>query len=515
MPNKVVVKEKQASTKKTGLTHRTLVGFFWSFSGTGVQAVLQFLVLAILSRLITPAEFGLVNIANIITIFAGIFSSIGIGPSLIQRSTLTEDHIRSSFTLTMILGVLLTVVAWLLAPFFSSFFPIAGLTEVTRGLAFLFLINGVGVVARSLNHRNLNFRLKARFGVTSYIVGYGGVGVTLAFLGFGVWALVWASLVQSAVASALYLNASPHAKRPQLNWPALSGLLRFGTGITLGQIFNRVASTADNLVVGATLGATAVGLYGRAYQLMILPSTYFGQVLNDVLFTSMSKVQDKPKTLGIVYRRGVVAIALFVLPLSAFMFVLAPEIIRVLFGDQWDAVVVPFQIFAVTMIFRTSYKMGDSLSRAAGAVFRRALVQFIYSVLIVLGAWFGHFWGIAGVAVGVSVAITFNFFSMARLSLQLTQMTWLTYARIHLPSLFLALVVFGETWVVAALLRNLQLSSLVTLGASTFIVGITFVLLIWLSPQRLLGNDGMWIVQTMGGYLPSGLRRRLVKVQPQ
>lgn len=517
VPEKVVVKKKPRQTKKDGLTHRTLVGFFWSFSGTGAQAVLQFLVLGILSRLITPAEFGLLNIANIITIFAGLFSQVGIGPALIQRSTLTDDHIRSGYTLSLLLSALLTALAWFLAPLFASAFREIDqqmLTSVTRGLSFLFLINGIGLVARSLNHRNLNFRIKARFQVTSYIVGFGIVGVALAFLGFGTWALVWASLTQSTVASLLFVRATPHIKTPQLNWPALSGLLRFGGGFTLGQLFNRVANTSDNLIVGATMGATAVGLYGRAFQLMILPSTYFGQVLDTVLFTSMSKVQDKPQTLGAVYRRGVVAIALVVLPLSAFMFVLAPEIIRVLFGAQWNAAVPPFQIFAATMLFRTSYKMGDALSRAAGAVFRRALRQFIFSVMVVFGAWFGHYGGIVGVATGVSIAIVFNFFSMAHLSLQLTRMSWLELGRIHVPALLLSALVLLETWVVAALLRGLALPDLATLLGVMAVVGLTCGGLLWLAPQKLLGRDGMWVLQTLGGYLPSGLKRRL-KLQPR
>ncbi|ADI13874.1 lipopolysaccharide biosynthesis protein [Truepera radiovictrix] len=509
-PNVTVVKRPQQAPKK-GLTHRTLVGFFWSFSGTGAQAALQFLVLGILSRLITPEEFGLLNIANIITVFAGLFSQIGIGPALIQRSTLTEDHIRSGYTLTLLLSALFTGVAWLLAPTFASVFREIDqhmLASVMRGLSFLFIINGVGLVARSLNHRNLNFRIKARFGVTSYIVGFGIVGVALAFLGFGTWALVWASLTQSAVSSLLFLRATPHAKSFQLKWSALSGLLRFGGGFTLGQVFNRIANTSDNLIVGATMGASATGLYGRAFQLMVLPSTYFGQVLDTVLFTSMAKVQDRPHTLGAVYRRGVVAIALIVLPLSAFMFVMAPEIIRVLFGRQWDAVVPPFRIFAATMLFRTSYKMGDALSRAAGAVFRRALRQFIFSVMVVLGAWFGHYGGITGVATGVSIAIAFNFFSMAQLSLQLTKMTWLELARIHLPALLVSGIVLAEAWVLAAILRPFVLPELITLLAAAGAVGATYCALLWLSPTLFLGRDGMWIIQTLSGYLPYNLRRR-------
>lgn len=504
----------QRSGRKKGLTHSTIVGFFWSFSGTGVQAVLNFLVLAILSRLITPADFGLVQIASTLTMFAGLLYNVGIAPSLIQRKTLSEAHIRSGYTLTMMLSVLLTGVTWLLAPVFAGFFDdMPGLANVIRALSLLFVVNGAGLVARALNYRNLNYRLKARLNVVSYVVGYGVVGVALAFLGFGVWALVYASLSQSLVSSLVYIRASPHSRTPQLDRTALSDLLSYGSGATLGELFSKLANSSDNLIVGATLGTQAVGLYGRAYQLMVLPSRYFGQVLDQVLFTAMAKVQDQPKTLGAVYRRGVVALALLTLPLSAFLFVLAPEMIHVLLGNQWDAAIVPFKIFAVSMLFRTSYKMSESLCRATGAVFQRAFRQFLFSVLVIAGTWFGRQWGIEGVAVGVSVAITINFFSMAQLGLKLTETSWGDFFRIHIPALLLTVVVFAETWLIANFLRSFAWADVAVLGVTMGVTGLTALALVALMPKLLLGQDGLWLLKTFSGYLPAPLEKQINKLQ--
>ncbi len=499
--------------KKKGLTHSTLMGFFWTFSGTGANAVLSFLVLGILSRLLTPAETGLVSIANIFTMFASIFYQAGIGPSIIQRQTLSENHIRSGFTFTLLLSVVLTALTWFIAPYFASVMRIDGLAPIVRTMSFLFLINGVGLVARSLNHRNLNFKIKARFGIISYLLGYALVGVTLAFLDFGAWALVWASLAQAGVYGALFLVASPHDKRPQLDRTALAELLSVGTGFTLGQIFNKIANTSDNLIVGATLGDRAVGLYSRVYTLMTLPSHYFGQVLDTVLFTAMSKVQDQTATLARAYLRGTAAVALVVMPLSAFLGFVAPEFIRVLLGSQWDAIVVPFQIFALTMFFRTSYKMGDSLCRSAGVVFQRALRQFVYSALIIAAAWTGQYYGIIGVTIGVSIAIAINFFSMTQLSLKVTNLSWLTFARVHRQPLLLTLVVALETYLVAGLLRGAGASALLVLLGSAGIIGMTLLGLIWSLPRLFLGRDGFWILETVSGYLPRAVRIQVAKLQ--
>ena len=508
------MQEDKPRQAKRGLTHSTLVGFFWSFASTGAQAVLTFLVLGVLSRLLTPAETGLVSVANIFVIFAGLFYQIGIGPALIQRQEINDNHVRSGFTFMMILSVLLTGIVWVIAPFLASFYPkVPGLLEVIRGLSFLFTINGVGTVARSLNHRNLNFRIKARFNVLAYVVGYGVVGIGLAFLGLGAWALVWASLSQSVVYSALFLGASPHPKGFQLNRKALGELLSFGSGLTLGEIFNRVGNTSDNLIVAATLGDRAVGLYGRAYQLMVLPSQYFGQVLDQVLFTAMSKKQDQPKTLGAVYRRGVVAIALVVMPLSAFLFFLAPEFIHVLLGRQWTAIILPFKIFAFTMLFRTSYKMGDSLCRSSGIVFQRALRQFIFAVLIVAGTWIGHYQGIVGVTVGVSIAIALNFLSMAQLSLRVTEMKWTTFFMVHVPAMVLTGVTALETWLVADMFRGFAWPDLAVLVGAVGAVGVTLLALIWVLPRFFLGEDGLWILKTVSVYFPKPIRVQMNKLQ--
>ena len=511
-----MAEDKPHQAEKKGLTHSTLVGFFWSFASTGAQAVLTFLVLGVLSRLLTPAETGLVNIANIFVTFAGLFYQIGIGPAIIQRQNINDNHVRSGFTFMTILSVLLTVIVWAIAPFLASFYPkVPGLLEVIRGLSFLFTINGIGTVARALNFRDLNFRVKARFNVVAYVIGYGVVGIGLAFLGLGAWALVWASLSQSVVYSALFLGVSPHPKGFQLDRKALGELLSFGSGFTLGQIFNRFASTSDNLIVGATLGDRAVGLYGRAYQLMVLPSQYFGQVLDQVLFTAMSKKQDEPKILGAVYRRGIVAIALVVMPLSAFLFFLAPEFIHVLLGrrQNWDAVILPFKIFAFTMLFRTSYKMGDSLCRSSGIVFQRALRQFIFAALVIAGTWIGHYQGIVGVTVGVSIAIALNFLSMAQLSLRVTEMKWSTFFMVHVPALVLTAVTALETWLVADMFRSFTWPDLAVLVGAVGVVGVTLLVLIWVLPRFFLGEDGLWFLKTVSVYFPKPIRVQMNKLQ--
>src|SRR5438309_3352068 len=168
------------------------------------------------------------------------------------------------------------------------------------------------------------------------------------------------------------------------------------------------------------------------------PAVLFGNVLDRVLFPAMVHVQNQPKRLADAYRRGSTLIALVILPLSAVLVMLAPEVIQVVLGSEWDAVTLPLQILGVGMLFRTSCKISDSLVRATGAVHRRTWRQTVYAILVVAGAWVGQHWGVEGVALAVLATLALNFLLMAHLSLCLVGMSWRTFAAAHGAGLALA-----------------------------------------------------------------------------
>jgi len=337
--------------------------------------------------------------------------------------------------------------------------------------------------------------------VASYLIGYGVVGVALALAGWGVWALVWANLAQASVNTLLLLLGRP----PSFSlWPdrrSLAELTYFSGGFTIGRVANYLATQGDNLVTGRWLGAHALGIYGRAYQLMAVPSMLFGDVLDNVLFPSMARLQGEPARLGTAYIRGISLIALAMLPASVILVVLAPEFIRVVLGPRWDAVVVPFQILASCMLFRTSYKMSDSLSRATGSVYRRAWRQVIYAILVIVGAWIGHFWGVAGVAVAVSLALVVTFMSMAQLSLHVCGLTWGRFLRAHGSAFALAVVCGLVAWGSVSLLRQAELPAVVRLGVAGSVSVLTGIGLLRYRPEQFLGPEGTWMVQTLRTYV--------------
>ena len=478
----------------------------WVAWGGGATGVLKLVVLALLTRLLSPADFGVVGAALVVVGFSLTISQLGLGPALVQRPVLKPGHITTAFVASTGLGFVFAGLVWLGAPLIAAFFRMEQLTDVVRALSLVFPIAGISTVAENLIARDLRFRLLSNSDVLTYGLGYGLVGVTLGLLGWGVWALVAAQITQALLRAAIVLRVSPPALRPAPSWECFRELMDYGVGQSAARVAMFLANQADNLVVGRWLGAVALGLYGRAYQLMSVPTALLGDVLDKVLFPTLSRVQDDPRRLASAYLQGIAVIGLVTLPVGVVAALLAPELVVVAFGGKWAALVPPFQVLSLGMMFRTSSRMSDSLSRATGRVYRRAWRQALYAVLVFAGAWIGHHRGITGVAVGVLGALFINYLLMAHLSLNVGQISWGRFVEAQLPALRLTLVVGGATLAVALVARRLGFPPLLGLLAGGAAATGTAALLIWLSPTFALGPHGIRVRDTLRAFLTARLR---------
>jgi PST family polysaccharide transporter len=485
---------------RRSLTHQTLSGLLWTFYGKGAYALLQMAILAILARLVSPTDFGVVSAALIVIGLSTIMSQVGLAPALVQREALERRHIDTAFLASLLLGLGLGLAIWVAAPLAAGFFRIEGVTPVLRALAWLFPLQGLATVAESLVKRELRFRWLANVDVISYGAGYGLVGIPAALLGWGVWALVAGQLAHNAFKTGLLLYGKPPHLRGRPDLGALRDLMYFGGGFTVAKIANQVAQQGDYLVVGRFLGATQLGYYGRAYNLMSAPASGIGTILDAVLFPVMARVQNESHRLAAAYRRGIALITLVVLPPSVVLVLLAPEVVHVVLGPRWSPMIVPFQILGAGMLFRTSSKLGDSLTRATGAVYRRAWRQIVYAVLVVGGAVIGQRWGIAGVAWFVLGALAVNFLLMAQLSLSEAAMSWSELWRAQLPAAWLALATALPVWGLATALRHWSVMPLMTLIGGGALMLACALPLAYAFPRAFLGADGLWMLDMMRGY---------------
>jgi len=422
------------------LTTKALRAAQWRTAGVAVAAGSQLLVGVVLARLLSPADFGVAALAYIVLGFAQPLGDAGLGGAVIQRSGLTDRHIRAAFTCSMIVGVSVAAIVALAAPFGAIVLRDARAAPVLRVLSIGIALRGTAVVADALLRRQLDFRRQVAIDTASYVVGYGLVAVTLAWSGQGVWSLVWGGLVQTLIASVEQLAVVRHPMRPLLAVHELQELFVYGLAAAVSGCVNYVALNGDYFVVGRLMGALNLGLYSRAYALMNLPQTYAAGVISGVMFPAFAQVQDEPARVRSGYLLVTKLTAMIAAPAMAILAVAAPPIVRGLYGSQWVGAIVPLQILAIAGYFRALYHLGGIVAQSVGRVYGELWRQITYATAVVVGALVASRYGLPGVAAGVSAAILYMFVATGHLALQATGTAWRAYARVQIGALVTAVI---------------------------------------------------------------------------
>lgn len=462
---------------------------------------------AVLGRVLTPHDFGVVAAALSVLLVLHQVRDIGIGAALIQRQELDREHIAVGFAFSFYLGLVLAALLVVLAPFVGALYGIHESIGVLQALGALFVLRGLSTVPLMICRRAMNFRAIAMIDAATYAAGT-SVTIALALGGAGPWSLVGGYLVEEALSGILYIYVTRPPFSLRLNRARLRDLLGFGVGHTLIQVANILAVHGDNFIVGRSLGAGQLGLYARAYELIKLPAAVFTNVVGNVLFPAFSKLQHDRDRLASGFRRATLANALLLVPASAVLVVIAPEAIRVVMGTQWEAAVLPFRILSLTMLMRTSYKVGATVASAAGAVYPVAVANAVYMVAVIGGAAFSIRWGIPGVAASTATAIVIVYLHCSYLGMQFANISAREFGFAHVPGIVAALVATAATWPAAAVLRSAELPAGVVFGAVTAlgIVASGLVVLAWTRTDHV---DARWLRDELSRVVRRKAKRQL------
>jgi PST family polysaccharide transporter len=489
------------------LSDRAARAALWRLAGSAVGTVSELAVGVLLARLLAPADFGLMGLAVIVLGLARALGDFGIGQAVVQRATLTDRHVRTAFTFSVLLGLAIAFVVMACAPLGGLLMGDSRVTPVLRVLAAAFAFRGSAVVADALLRRELDFRRPFFIDSATYLLAYGGVALPLALGGSGAWSLVWGSLVQAGLASAAQLAATRHSVRPLLARRELLDLLRFGVGAQLNRCANFVALNGDNFVVGRWAGVASLGVYQRAYSLMNVPHVLASNLMTSVLFPAFVRLQNDQERLRRGYLLMTKLTATIAAPVTGAMAIIAPHMVRAVYGSQWDDVVGPLQILCLAGYFRALYHLGGVVAQSVGQVYAELRRQVIYGVLVVVGALLGSPYGLPGVAVGVSLAIMFMFLSTAQLALRVTGTPWHVYCRVQLPALVTGGITCGIVLVVRLTLEALNASSMVITLVAVAASGVPATA----SLLRTLGDPGF---EPLRARLPAGCARLILSARP-
>jgi len=307
---------------------------FWVSIAAACTMLLALVKSMILARLLSPEVFGLMAICLMITRGLEIFSETGFGTALVQRRSNFEEARDTAFTMMVIRGFLLTSVALIVAPVVARFYDNAILESIVSVISVGFLLGAFQNMNSILLQRDLDFKPLVYLEISTGVIGF-LVSVALAYILQNVWALVFAQLITSGAGVIMSFLIIPGRPRFGFNKRVASELFRYGKFITGLTVVIFITVEIDKAVIGKVLGMEALGYYTLAYTIANIPSTYISKIVSKVMFPVYSMLQGDPVALRVELSKAIKLVAVVAIPASAGIVALAPDILRICYGEKW------------------------------------------------------------------------------------------------------------------------------------------------------------------------------------
>ena len=387
------------------LKGRTIRGGLARLCAQGANFLLRMGSLVVLARLLDPRDFGLVGMVTVFTGVLGLFRDFGLSAAAVQRTVVTEEQISALFWINILVGVLLVLVALAMAPAIAAFYHDPQLFWVTAVLATGFIFNAAGVQHSALLERQMSFTALAVISVVSLIAGT-TIAIVGATAGYGYWALVAMSVTQPLIATiGLWLTVSWVPGIPH-NWAGIRSMMHFGGTLTLNGLVAYVAYNAEKVMIGRFWGADAIGIYGRAYQLVNIPTDNLNSAVGAVAFSALSRLQDDPIRLKNYFLKGFSLVLGLTLPITIACAVFADDVVFVLLGPKWKDTAAIVRLLAPTIaIFAIINPLGW-LIYSIGLVERSLKIALVFAPIMIAGCVMGLPHGPKGVAFAYSAVMT-------------------------------------------------------------------------------------------------------------
>jgi O-antigen/teichoic acid export membrane protein len=384
---------KTAATRGAAVT---LVGQWGGF-------VFQLVSTIVLARLLSPSDYGLVGMVGAITGFAYLIQGMGLSTATVQRKEITHEQISTLFWLNTGLGLLVAAVVAALAPVIAGFYGRPELTLITVALAGAFLMGGMSVQHQALLNRRMQFVWLSAIELASVVAGI-AIAVVVAWRGGGYWALVAMNLTSAGVRLVMVWTACRWRPGRPVRASGVGSMVRFGANLSLFAILNYFSRNLDNVLIGKYWGAAQLGVYTKAYSLLLLPIQQINTPISRVAIPTLSYLQDDPDRYRRYYQTAINAISYLAMPLIVLMAVLSDEVVLLLLGEKWVAAAPIFRVLAFAGIAQTVAHTNGWIYTSTGHTGRQALWALFSRPLIVVSFAVGLPWGPYGVAVAYTVA---------------------------------------------------------------------------------------------------------------
>ena len=363
--------------------------------------------MAILARLLTPADFGYIAMATTVTELAALFGSFGFGNILVQRKVINRLQMDTLFWAGLLVGLGLTTVVFLLSFVAKSLFGNAIIGDLLRVLSLSFLLGGLTVVHGAIISRMMWFRLE--FGIQiAVILCRSLVAIAFAYNGYGVWSLVAGALAGAASGVLLALLAVPFLPRFRFHSAYLASTWRTSVSYFGGSILYYISMNVDVLLIGRQLGASALGFYQNARSLTDEVRGRLAMPLQQVLFPAFSALQADYERLQRTVIHSGRLLAAVIVPVGFGISAVADELVPALYGSQWLDMIPVLSMFGLGAAFRGSTAIASPLFNSRDRVGLSFRYNLIGTLITVVAIFISLPYGIRAVSAAVALSTLYT-----------------------------------------------------------------------------------------------------------
>ncbi len=472
----------------TSLKEQTTSAFLWDYSGNVVGMGTTFVIGVILARLLAPAEFGLIAM---VAVFIGLVQGLmdfGFSGALVQRSEPTAEHFTSVFVVNVVLGLMLACLAFAAAPLVAHFYDEPRLILITKVLGLGFILRSLSLVHEAWLRKYLKFRTLTQIRIGASILG-GGVGIVLAWQGWGVWSLVAQSLVSTSAAVGGLWTLGGWKPGLTFSFTALKELWAYGSHMFAAGLLNTVFTKVDVLIVGKLFSAADLGFFTRAKGLVRYVVRFSSDSVGRVMFPVLSSIQDQEERFRRVSVQTLALVSFAAFFLSGWLFVVASPLIVLLLTKTWLPTAPLLRLFCLSayVIPVNTIILSMLKSKGRSKVFLQLEVikKMIYLLALVVGFRFG----IEGYLIALAVISVINTAINMVASARVAGLPGRALPAVVAPYALCAVTAAG---VVSILIPAERVGDGLLLAGSTLVFAVVYLLVNW-----MLRTDGPGLALSM------------------
>lgn len=344
---------------------QTRSGLYWSAASNLANQGMRFLFGLILARLLSPDAYGVIGMLGVFICIIGVFIDCGFSQALISKKDRTQTDFSTEFFFNLVVGVVGYALLYVLSPYIAAFYDMPILSPVLKVIGIGVVINSLCVVQSAQFSIKLDFKTPAKIGVYTQLLT-GIVGISMAYAGWGVWALVFQQIGGNIFNAVLLWRLAGWRPTMAFSIDSFRYLWRYGSKILGASLIQQVYDNLYPMVIGKSFSARSLGLYSRAQGFAALPSTNFSGIVGNVTFPVMCKISDDLPRLISVYRKMLRSTSYVVFPMMLGLCALASPVVKILLNEQWYECVPLLQLLCCALIWQPLSNIHLNLLRAVG-----------------------------------------------------------------------------------------------------------------------------------------------------